>query len=439
MSYRRLESLLHDLGRDPVRRFVGHCRAFFVLLTIVLAAVAAHADSPLGVTISILETEGGVLHLPADTSMPYYVDGFIGDPAGDPIAGVSVSDGTQTTTTRTDGTWSLPEPAAGQYIVTMKSDRTDTAVYRLTAPGVPVVYGAVVTLPYNIGVSSWSVLGEQATVTVATTAPANDVCVKVVDAATGTATAASATGSNDAGGASLWSATIPSSVQRIRVVARRCSSQVALTDTRSVSYPLERTASAPSGATYWFNTPNPVIAFAVNDQGGSGVDIESVAVVVDGVALAVGPFVFPAFEAQARGLSDGVHAASVSLADNVGNATTIPLTIAIDTTGPEATGLFPAEGDTTGPSPAISVSVADDASGVNAGASRFVLTNGMTSSTVRPSLNGGALTYQVPDTGIGTNLGEGPLPPGFYTVDVYVQDAAGNETHTSAFFAVLPF
>ncbi|MCA1834650.1 MAG: hypothetical protein ABR548_10130 [Actinomycetota bacterium] len=183
-----------------------------------------------------------------------------------------------------------------------------------------------------------------------------------------------------------------------------------------------------------------MIAFTATDSGGSGVNFESIAAVVDGLALAVGPWASPSFEAQARGLADGLHGASISLADNAGNSTTVPFTIAVDTIVPVVANLSPAEGDVTNASPKISLDVADGTgSGINPSASRFILTNRVTASTLRPSLNAGALSYQVPLTAVGANLGEGPLPPGFYTVDAFIQDLAGNESHLSAFFTVLLF
>lgn len=411
-------------------------RFFVALIAMIMAMGSGHADTPLGIEVTFFGVERGILHAPADTSQPFYVDGQITDPSGEPLAGITVTDGTQSTATDEFGSWSLPEPTSGQYVVTMKSDLTDTAAYRLS-PGVPNVYGAVVSLAYNVGVSAWTVDGAAATVTVNTTAPSIGTCVRVVDADSGSVTNATNAGAVDAGGASLWQAAIDSTVTRIRVAALRCSDNRALTDTRSVSYPIERATGPAEGAIYWFDTQNPVIAFGVSDSG-SGVDYESISVVVDGRALAVGPWVIPNFEAQARGLSDGLHSATVTVSDRTGNTATIPITIGVDTSDPQLASLSPAEGTTiTDKSPVFSVLVSETG-GINPLACRFVLTNGVVSSTLRPWSDGSYVVYEVPENGSSPYLGRGPLPPGFYTVDAYVQDRAGNESHVSSFFTVLP-
>jgi len=397
--------------------------------------------SPLGPGLSLLGTQGGVMTVPVDSSQPYYIDGVVTDPSGSGIGGITVNDGTQQTTTAPSGAWSLPEPATGQYLVTISSDRTDEARGYIQAPGVPDAFGATISVPYTIGVASWTSTGPTSSLEIFSNAPAPGTlgqsahsCVTVTDFFSGTRTSASYTGTTDAGGAFLWSASLPSSISRVQVEATDCASGTPLTDVAGQSYPIAGPNPGVGGPIEWADTANPVIAFAASDAG--GVNPNSAKVIVDGTSLAVGfdPGL-GAFEAQARGLAPGGHSLEISVSDNAGNTAQQYSTLAVDLTAPSLGGPQPEVSSPTA-SPNLAVPASDVVSGVDAAASEFILTNGVTATTLRPTYQDRTLSYQVPSALQGINLGQGPLPPGTYSVSAIVADFAGNEIATNWTFTV---
>lgn len=408
----------------------------------------ARANLASAPTISPLGANGGVLSVPPDTSQPYYVDGLVLDPRGNGVSGVAVSDGTQTTVTAGDGSWSLPEPTAGSYIVSTASDRLDRAEYRVDAPGVPGVYGAVLTLPYTIGVDSWAVSGTQAVLTIFSSAPRPGTagttgasCVRVTDAATGSIVAAQATGKTDTGDAALWTATMPATSTSVVLFASDCGRGRLLSDRVAVSDQAPPSPSTISNAgPQWVNTTNPVVAFTVNDSL-SGVNPGSIQVVVDGQNTAVGyDQAAGVYEGQIRGATSSatMHQVDIYAADNAGNVARLIYAIEEDLTPPAVSGAGPVTSASA--TPLLHLSAVDADSGIDAAACEFVITNGVTSSTLRPTYTAGSrsLDYQVPSATQGASLGQGPLAPGTYTVTGTVTDNAGNEVSTSWSFAVSP-
>ena len=178
------------------------------------------------------------------------------------------------------------------------------------------------------------------------------------------------------------------------------------------------TILSPSSGAYVSNSKQPVVFTITDESGGSGVDLDSVAVKLDGTAAAVGTIAHTEITngysftyTPASAMSDGPHTVQVSASDNDGNAATAKsTTFTVDTVPPTLNVTSPADGLVT------------NSSSVNVGGS----TNDATSSpvTIAIKLNG-------TDQGNVTVASDGSfsksvtLAEGSNTIIVTATDAAG--------------
>lgn len=177
------------------------------------------------------------------------------------------------------------------------------------------------------------------------------------------------------------------------------------------------TILSPSSGAYVSNSKQPVVFTITDEDGGSGVDLDSVVVKLDGTAVAASAISHTAITngysftyTPASALSDGSHTVEVSASDHDGNAATAKsTTFTVDTVPPTLNVTAPTDGLITNSS---SVAVKGT-------------TNDATSSpvTITIKLNGvdqGAVT--VSDGSFNKTL---TLAEGGNTIEVTATDAAG--------------
>ena len=123
------------------------------------------------------------------------------------------------------------------------------------------------------------------------------------------------------------------------------------------------TILSPSDGAYVSNNRQPVVFTATDETGGSGVDLASVAVKLDGAAVSAAEVTHTAITngysftyTPAAAMGDGAHTVSVSASDNDGNtAAAKSTTFTVDTVPPALNVTSPAEGLITA-APALTVS-----------------------------------------------------------------------------------
>ena len=181
------------------------------------------------------------------------------------------------------------------------------------------------------------------------------------------------------------------------------------------------TIVSPTNGAYVTNSKQPVVFTVVDEAGGSGVNISSLVVKLDGKAVDAATLTSTAITngysvtyTPAAALADGAHTVTIDCKDNDGNAATQKSTsYTIDTVPPTLNVTSPAEGLVTATS---SVTVAGT-------------TNDATSSpvTITISLNGedqGAVTVGANGSFSKTIA----LAEGSNTIIVKAKDAAGKES-----------
>lgn len=181
------------------------------------------------------------------------------------------------------------------------------------------------------------------------------------------------------------------------------------------------TILSPSGGAYVTNSKQPVVFTVVDEAGGSGVNLSSVVVKLDGTAVAAATVTHTAVTngysftyTPSAALSDGSHKVAITASDNDGNAADQKSTaFTVDTVPPMLNVTSPTEGFITNSS---SVTVAGT-------------TNDATSSpvTVKIKLNGtdqGAVTV----SSSGAFSKAVTLANGKNTIVVTATDAAGKES-----------
>lgn len=112
------------------------------------------------------------------------------------------------------------------------------------------------------------------------------------------------------------------------------------------------TILSPSSGAYVSNSQQPVVFTVTDEDGGSGVDLDSVAVILDGTAVAAGTITRTAITngysftyTPASAMSDGSHTVQVSASDNDGNAATAKsTTFTVDTVPPTLNVTSPTDG-----------------------------------------------------------------------------------------------
>lgn len=112
------------------------------------------------------------------------------------------------------------------------------------------------------------------------------------------------------------------------------------------------TILSPSGGAYVSNSKQPVVFNITDESGGSGVNLDSVVVKLDGTAVAASTLSHTSVTngysftyTPASALSDGAHTVAVSASDNDGNAATAKsTTFTVDTVPPTLNITAPADG-----------------------------------------------------------------------------------------------
>lgn len=133
--------------------------------------------------------------------------------------------------------------------------------------------------------------------------------------------------------------------------------------------------TSPTEGSWYTNAQTPVVFTLTDEENGSGIDLDTLAFVLDGETLVS---TSPGMVCTASGngytctytpptaLSDGAHSVTISVSDLAGNAATpVPLSWNIDTVGPNLEVVSPAAGlITNDPSLTISGTASDAASGL---------------------------------------------------------------------------
>lgn len=175
------------------------------------------------------------------------------------------------------------------------------------------------------------------------------------------------------------------------------------------------TISSPTSGARVTNNKQPVVFTVVDEAGGSGVNVSSLVVKVDGTAVTSGIVTtaitngYSVTYTPASALSDGSHTVTVNCSDNDGNAATAKSTqFVIDTVAPTL--------NVTSPQNA---SITNNASCVVAGT-----TNDATSSPVTLKVNGSAVTVGA-NGAFSTTI---KLAEGANTITIVATDSAGKST-----------
>ncbi|HAH06836.1 MAG TPA: hypothetical protein DCM05_09975, partial [Elusimicrobia bacterium] len=153
------------------------------------------------------------------------------------------------------------------------------------------------------------------------------------------------------------------------------------------------------------------------DAGGSGLNLASLAVRLDGALVAAAAGASQA-TADLTGLAQGVHTLSASIADNAGNAATTTNTFTVDLTSPTIMIARPAEGSFMNyTSTAALINYADTGgSGLNLSSLRVRLDGALVAATAGASL---------------ATVNLAGLVQGVHTLDASIADNAGNRTSAS--------
>lgn len=171
---------------------------------------------------------------------------------------------------------------------------------------------------------------------------------------------------------------------------------------------------SPTSGAYSSNTKQPIVFTAKDETGGSGINVSSISVKIDGTALTdivttaiTGGYSVTATPSSA--LSDGSHTATIDVSDNDGNAATQQsTTFTVDTVPPTLNITSPAEGLIT----------------ANATVTVAGTTNDVTSTPTTVTVNGSAVTVSSSGT-FSTTI---TLVEGTNTITIVATDAAGKQT-----------
>lgn len=172
--------------------------------------------------------------------------------------------------------------------------------------------------------------------------------------------------------------------------------------------------SSPSNGAYVSNNQQPIVFTITDESGGSGVNIGSLVVKIDGSQVTSGIATTAITNGYSvtvtpKALSDGSHTVTISCADNDGNAADAKsTTFTVDTVPPSLNVTSPADGLIT-----------NNASLVVSGS-----TNDATSSPVTLTVNGSAVTVGS-DGSFSTTI---TLSEGKNTITIKVVDKAGKTT-----------
>lgn len=175
------------------------------------------------------------------------------------------------------------------------------------------------------------------------------------------------------------------------------------------------TGVSPAG---FVNTTAPVISAAYSDSG-TGVDLASVAVTLDGNPLSGCAVTAAGVSCAVSGLAEGSHSGTVSVTDHSSNTAAAAVVFSIDTVPPQVVDVRPTGAISTG-STTLHAGYSDAGSGIK-------------SSSVAVYLDGTRLTgCSVSVTGINCSLKN--LTQGTHTISGSVADLAGNISAISGQF-----
>ncbi len=387
-----------------------------------------------------------------------HIRGTVVDALGRPLEGARVRDGVRTVLTDANGAYDLREDYGGTY--TLRVSRADTLLEtRVVDAVLPVDRVVDFTLVYRLRSSlsqpslSTATGPATSTLSIASWAPSpgspgdpgGRSCVYVTDSrATPTSPATLSAANSD--GSQQWTYILaaPQSTTegayQLTAFAADCATGMVLTTDWLETYIVDNTApslssSFPSGWT----TPSTTVGASVQDTG-AGVDLSSGTVVVDGIS---GPASITYYgqalveQRAVAGLANGPHTATLSAADQAGNASSLSFAFWVDGAAPQLSEPTPTTTVTTS-SPRLAISGFDTDSGINPASVVMTLSNGLVTNTVTAAYDttGHTISYQVPTTVQGARLGQFPLPDGTYTVRVAVRDLVGNASTQSWSFAV---
>ena len=379
---------------------------------------------------------------PADV---YDIYGSVTDVLGNELAGVTVRNGGQVTATDAAGDYRLGQTATGTF--TLRASRSDLAaatrtvdilVPQDTRADFVMLYAHQPTLSPNL----LSTAEQAVTVAVEVTGTApdpDDTCVWLRHGDQETQ-AAQIPGVSPP----RWETelVIPQGtaegLHRVDHWAEVCSTGEVISWVGHANYEVDNTAptlSAPT-PTSW-TKPEAIIGVTAGDL--VGVDTARSYLELDGTQLN-GSWTGYRLQASTSALEPGTHTARAVIRDYAGNTNDITWTFTVDPdapelTGPSPTGTIEGSQDST---PTLSVHAEDRASGIASSSVQMWISRGPLRTRVDAVYNraSDAITYQVPDQPRGIGVGQGPLLPGSYTVEVQVADRVGWTAATSWTFEV---
>ncbi|MHB8328370.1 MAG: carboxypeptidase-like regulatory domain-containing protein [Acidimicrobiales bacterium] len=286
---------------------------------------------------------GGLIGLLPSAASAVTLWSFVGkvtDPLGTPIAGATVSDGGQQTTTGSDGSYSLGENSAGTYDLTAIA-----ANHAQQGKQVQVTLPVNTTVNFTLLYSISGALSNQylstvtgpvsSTLTITDWAPTSGSCLTVTDSRTGQGGAATLVTQN-ADGSSTWTyvLSVPQNATEgsyeLSMQVTSCSSGIPWSTVGTTGYMVDNTpptVSNPIPANNGNDLATPLVSFQAQDSL-SGVKVATATLSLDGVAEplseandgSVDLFSYTVPASQA--LATGTHSVGASVADNAGNVAT---------------------------------------------------------------------------------------------------------------------
>lgn len=384
----------------------------------------------------------------------FTISGVVTDPVGRPLANAAVRDGHQTVITDEIGFFVLEERNPGAYFVSAERNDTEQQTKTVTA-NVPLDKTVDFELRYRLTTTLLPAAvtpGDSVVVEVESAAPdqpgqQHTPCVDVDDPfSPGTEPAQRSDEVGERWGQPLWvyEADIPQTasegVYRFDARARTCTTGIELTDSASAWLTVDATAPAIGSLEPWYGSATTTLVVSATDPGAypSGIAADTLTTTIDGTVVAGW---FNPIEGEIRvpisDLDDGPYQLQVAVADNAGNELVALRPFAVDHTSPTWSDPSPT-GVVDTPTPLLSVTVSDVGSGLNPASIILQLSDGIRTARLahRYEPSTGTITYQIPDRIEGLQLGQSPLAPSTYTVEVAARDQAGNTSNTAWQFDV---
>ena len=374
--------------------------------------------------------------VPAGAAPKVGIDGYVRDAFDAPVVGAVVADGDNRATTDARGYYQLRRPATGSPWLTAKAPGFVAKSERVS-PGQTT---ASFKLPYQVE----TYLGPVAAINDSrerqlrgfAEAPAHR-CMDAIDEYTGNRVEMTRRRNDINSGpyrGIFYPSSRPDGVYNYSTVITDCETHTIEGGRASGTFVVDSTGPEITfQSRRWTNTATPELVFDVVDRL-TGVirvlaylDTERVDVVFDGRVGRV----------QTPTLTPGLHTFVVVGIDMIQNTASAALNFRVDLEVPSLVAASP-QGTSNTSAPLISARLRDAGSGIEDTAAVLQLADAARSRNLPFTYDAATRTmsYQVPATPTGTGLGEGPLPPGNYTVTLTVPDRAGNVLATSWTFTV---